>query len=496
MKWKKILTRNASILDRSLLMEGIGEKCIVLPKWKGFQNQYWSWENGETFIHYLQTELEEFSVLLRNSARQESNFGERYKESSKKICEEAVKRTQEAAKKVKKDLTNEDLNKLFQEFCKSFRSLGHTIIMPQEENQEEVLKRLEKCKTGKAPEEALGILAAPSEISIETEEELERLDIIREIEESKEATILFLEEKEKIHEGINKQEYKKIKEKIEAHCKKYCWIPISFQKDMWDMKFYINLLQSYIKEKYDWKTRKREILSLQKEKEQAKKEIGNKVDEETKRLIALLQEGAFIRLYRANMFSLVLYSAFPILEEIGKRVGVTRKEIKWFTHKEISEALVHKKQLNKKKAEERKESFVILIENGTYQQYEGKEAEEMILRESPREEIKKSNQVKGMCAYPGKVQGIVRIIFDARESSKIKKGDILVCKETNPDLVLLMERAGAIVTDEGGVTSHAAVVSREMKKPCIIGTKIATKILKDGDLVEVNAEKGIVRKIQ
>ena len=64
---------------------------------------------------------------------------------------------------------------------------------------------------------------------------------------------------------------------------------------------------------------------------------------------------------------------------------------------------------------------------------------------------------------------------------------------TSVDFIPLMTRASAFVTNEGGVTSHAAIVSREMNKPCIIGTKIATHILKDGDLVEVDADKGVVR---
>ena len=59
-----------------------------------------------------------------------------------------------------------------------------------------------------------------------------------------------------------------------------------------------------------------------------------------------------------------------------------------------------------------------------------------------------------------------------------------------------MKKAGAFVTNEGGITCHAAIVAREMKKPCIIGTKIATKVLKDGDLVEVDAENGVVRVIK
>lgn len=66
---------------------------------------------------------------------------------------------------------------------------------------------------------------------------------------------------------------------------------------------------------------------------------------------------------------------------------------------------------------------------------------------------------------------------------------------TSVDFIPAMEKASAFVTNEGGVTSHASIVSREMNKPCIIGTRIATKIFKDGDLVEVDANNGIVRKI-
>ncbi len=78
----------------------------------------------------------------------------------------------------------------------------------------------------------------------------------------------------------------------------------------------------------------------------------------------------------------------------------------------------------------------------------------------------------------------------------LKRGDILVAATTGPEIMAACQRAGAIVTDEGGITSHAAIVSRELNIPCIIGTKIATKVLKDGQLVEVDAEKGVVKIIR
>jgi pyruvate,water dikinase len=80
--------------------------------------------------------------------------------------------------------------------------------------------------------------------------------------------------------------------------------------------------------------------------------------------------------------------------------------------------------------------------------------------------------------------------------SKMEGGDILVSPMTTPEFVPAMRRASAIVTDEGGITCHAVIVSRELGIPCIIGTKIATRVLKDGDEVEVDAEKGVVRIIK
>lgn len=103
--------------------------------------------------------------------------------------------------------------------------------------------------------------------------------------------------------------------------------------------------------------------------------------------------------------------------------------------------------------------------------------------------------IKGQTAYKGIAQGKVCAINRIAEIDKIKNDDILVTPMTTPEYVPAMKKASAIITDEGGITCHAAIVARELKKPCIIGTKIATKVLHDGDLVEVDADKGIVRRI-
>lgn len=98
----------------------------------------------------------------------------------------------------------------------------------------------------------------------------------------------------------------------------------------------------------------------------------------------------------------------------------------------------------------------------------------------------------GTPASPGYSTGKVRIIHDASEIDLIVKGEVLVTEMTNPDFVPAMRKASAIVTDEGGVTSHAAIVSRELGIPAIVGTEVATKMLKDGEQITINGYQGKV----
>jgi len=106
------------------------------------------------------------------------------------------------------------------------------------------------------------------------------------------------------------------------------------------------------------------------------------------------------------------------------------------------------------------------------------------------------SDLKGMTAKPGTVVGRVSVCKDHNSIGKMKQGDILVTSMTRPEFLPAIKRASAIITDEGGITCHAAIVSRELGIPTVIGTKIATKVLKDGMLVEVRANHGVVKIIE
>jgi phosphohistidine swiveling domain-containing protein len=152
--------------------------------------------------------------------------------------------------------------------------------------------------------------------------------------------------------------------------------------------------------------------------------------------------------------------------------------------------------LNEKVLKRSKELTLCVFSKGKLvAEVNGKKALDFV---SSAKGIKGANivHIYGMTVYLGKVTGRAKIVRTFEDSKKVQEGDILVIPMTRPEHTPIMKKAAAIVTDDGGITSHAAIVSRELKKPCIVGTKIATHVLKDGDLVEVNANHAQVNILE
>lgn len=110
--------------------------------------------------------------------------------------------------------------------------------------------------------------------------------------------------------------------------------------------------------------------------------------------------------------------------------------------------------------------------------------------------LKNIKELKGSTAFGGVVSGVARIILSKADFIKMKEGDIIIANTTTPDYINIIKNASAIIADEGGVLSHASIVSRELKIPCVIGTQIASKVIKDGDNLFVDANNGIIRILQ
>jgi phosphohistidine swiveling domain-containing protein len=208
------------------------------------------------------------------------------------------------------------------------------------------------------------------------------------------------------------------------------------------------------------------------------------------------QHYAYARDRRKTLQQKIYYYQAQNLEVIGKLVDISRQDLEQLLESQITPELFSNRKKLFKLIEEQRKMFIFIWtpSNGFYFEtgYEGLRVYERI----KTQQIEKVNELKGQIASKGWARGKVRIIFNTHRQVEFNEGDILVTGMTAPDFVPLMKQAGAIVTDKGGVTSHAAIISRELGKPCIIDTIKATQVFKDGDEVEVDANNGVVRIIK
>lgn len=224
--------------------------------------------------------------------------------------------------------------------------------------------------------------------------------------------------------------------------------------------------------------------------EQAKKLVESVEDTELEAYLYFMQDLSHLKTYRIDVYTLALYHTIELRNEIIKRLGITFQQFIDHTTVEVVDALSGR-PVSTSELEARKVWSAIKVD-GVCEEFKG-EAAIKTIRNAIWDETERRESFKGTVAFPGKVRGRVCVSFTSNDTDRIEQGDILVCNLTNPDYNHVFPKLAGIVTDEGGVLCHSAIMAREFKIPCIIGTKIATKVLRTGDVVEVDAEKGIVK---
>ncbi len=290
----------------------------------------------------------------------------------------------------------------------------------------------------------------------------------------------------------------KIKQLIENHWEKYHHVKYNFlgTQGIYTVEDYINnledLFNSNINIDKKLKDEHEKPVKEKKEKEELFKQLN--IDEKHQKIFNVFGDFMITKVYRRDIQIKGLYLIENLFLEAARRLGIDLDHIRFMLYSEIKEALLNGK-IDNFVINQRTKLCVYYAEKGKEAMFHNREAE--LLSKQFEEKIEDNiTELKGMCACMGKAKGTVKIINNPAEIKKMNKGDILVSIATNPDLVPAMEKAAAILTDYGGVTSHAAIVSRELGVPCVIGLQKATKVFKDGDLVEVDATNGVVRKIK
>jgi len=271
---------------------------------------------------------------------------------------------------------------------------------------------------------------------------------------------------------------------LAEHVKKYEWLYARYgEKRVYTIEEAQEKLKEINKSEFlkKWKEDK---LEIEKAIKYAKELVGKEAY-----LVDIFQYIIYYRTHRTDTMNKAAFFAIPLFNKTAAEYGITYEQLMHCTSFEVLQKQIPSKEI----LNQRIKDCSLLLDNGKVSCLTGKESLKLI--EFFKEEVVNVKEFKGQVACKGNVKGEVKVVRNKQDFEKIVNGDILVTSMTTPEMMPLLKKASAFVTDEGGLTCHAAIISREMNKPCIIGTKIATKVLKDGDMVEVDADKGIVRKI-
>ncbi|MDD5039997.1 MAG: PEP-utilizing enzyme [Patescibacteria group bacterium] len=285
--------------------------------------------------------------------------------------------------------------------------------------------------------------------------------------------------------------------RIQRHHRKYCWLAFQYHGPATKIEEYIRRWQELFHNGDDPRQVLRKIFrdrtQLMARQRQIIRELA--LTPRLEQLIALAQAMVFIKDFRKDALYHGMYCYESLFKEIGGRLGLSLPQVwamnGWEIEKALKSGVVDVKTLDA-----RRKFAVAYADRTQYIVYTGAEAR-AFLRGITMERVsfKNSDILTGTTACPGTAVGTVRVINIPDEMAKMRKGDIMVAHNTNPNLVPAMKKAAALVSESGGLTCHTAIVARELRTPCIVGVAGAAKVLKDGDKVEVNADEGIIRKL-
>jgi phosphohistidine swiveling domain-containing protein len=233
------------------------------------------------------------------------------------------------------------------------------------------------------------------------------------------------------------------------------------------------------------------IRQTTKKKEEKYNQALNKIKEHKKlvKVVKYAQELIYLQTYKMDVLFIGHYHVYPLLKSIAEKFNYPIDNLFYLTGNEILGGLKNNQVHEKSEINQRKEKFALIKKGSKIQLLSG--------NNTPSDEEKKEDQIKitGTIANQGRATGKAKIVKGVKDIGKVNWGDILISPMTDPKLITAISKSAGIITNLGGMLCHAAIVSREMGIPCIVGTGKATKVFEDGDNVELNAYQGIARKV-
>jgi phosphoenolpyruvate synthase/pyruvate phosphate dikinase len=452
--WKYVVERAYTILSYSIVIYCNDVKTI---------NEFVKVESKSGHLYFPNEIYWEGNItqdVADEQIKLHKEIGNKYLWDMANVCETEGEKL---LKLVQESLEKEDSIKAFSEIVERIKRFSVFIVIPFSLGDYLHNNLLELLRRNNLSEDLLGDLSQPTKFN-----------------EGQKESIAFYKLAIAIQE--NKEDPEKL---IQDFINKYGWLQIRWLiGKLPTQEGVLARVNHALKE--DVKNKLKELKGKPTEIEKELEAL--KLSDEDIDTIRLVKEYVYLRTFRTDMLNQAYGMMIPLLKKIAKKKGLSYGDLLLMTVEEIVE--------NKKvDFASRKDWAMIKIDQKAYLITGEDNIEDLRKAQGIMKEEPVSDYVKGNVAYMGKVTGKIKVVNDPTEINKVKNGDILVAVMTFPSYIVAMEKASAFITDDGGVLCHAAIVARELKKPCIIGTKIATHVFKNGDMVEVDADNGVVRKV-
>jgi len=420
-------------------------------------NVFWHKEEHEKIQQMALEKAKKDPLLIKKLIEKVERLGVEFIEFTKKIHKSDLSKK-----------SDDELKELYKKYANDYKEIYSTyfVIITLENSLIDYLKNYLNgmILDEEAKSRYLSILTTSTKAMFSKEEERELLKIA------------LVDDKEEL--------CKRIKE----HTEKYFWLTRDYEDPISTEEDFLKRLDNVVKEG-NVKEKLEKLNEFYKKEEKIKdieKEL--KIDVFHSRLFEMMRDGIYLKELRKKLVSKSLHHMDNLLIEIGKRKNLDIKQVRHLMVEELDEE-EYNDVLDSRIA-----LSAFFVKNGDTSVFHGEEAQKL------KNEIIKMpddiKELKGLAVSPGKAKGPARIVFDPEDIAKVKPGDIMVTVQAVPSFTPAIKIAAALIADGGtGITSHPATLAREAGIPCITGVKIGTEVLKDGDIVEVDAESGIVKKL-
>ena len=431
----------------------------------GYRGFLFIYQDGYGEMNYLTSDFKRIWNTIKRNISNDKNYLKKIKEKYNSLCDNYKQFCLEYNWANLRKIDDNELLNIFKNCCWAQVNAGgvaHILDAVSIEAEKEFRKMLfEELENKKDFNKYFPILIAPSKLSFVIQEEKDLLK-------------------------ISKYPIGARKKLLQQHYKKYFWIQNSYAGPA-------NLsIRSF-------QNRLRNLKSFNSDDYSKKKKLIKKL-KLSKKLVMFIKLIDFCMVWqderKANILKSISYLAYT-LKEISERLNI---RFNLLYHICALEAISLKSfsEINKLVDELKirsKGAMVLMVTNKEYI-ISGKQFKIISnIYKKTFKAAKIGDEIIGLVANGGTAIGPVKICKTISDVSKVKKGDILVTGMTRPEFLPAIKNAAAIVTDEGGITSHAAIIARELGIPAVIGTRVATRVLRDGMTVEVKADHGLIKKL-